>query len=146
MIIGASITGEDAGFVPPAATRSIHAVTVTTRKRYFAFVFFYFCSKVFPLCSYINWVLPSSFFPIRVCRRIHLIATNSFAKMLNKYDDTAFHFALCFLFVFFISEGWIRDNETNALFTPFCCCFRLFVQFVTLSNPYVFKSNFGLKL
>ncbi|WVZ13085.1 hypothetical protein V8G54_017615 [Vigna mungo] len=31
------ITGEDAGFVPPAATRSIHAVTVTTRKRYFAF-------------------------------------------------------------------------------------------------------------
>lgn len=35
LMSGAIITGEDAGFVLPAATRSTHAVTVITRPRYF---------------------------------------------------------------------------------------------------------------
>lgn len=34
-LVGASITGEDAGFVLPAATRSTPAAIVTTRQRYF---------------------------------------------------------------------------------------------------------------
>lgn len=81
--MGASITGEDAGFVPPAATRSTRAVTVTTRKR--------------------------------VCRKIRLIATNSFAKMLNKlFVQFVTPSSLLLKFALTVASKWENISATSA--------------------------------
>lgn len=99
---------------------------------------FIFTSNYLPFCFYLIWV--GLVFPIRACWRIPLIATSSFAKMLNKYDNHCFSFFFSNISIH-VSDELGLMSETNALFTSFCR-FRLFVQFVTLSNLYVFFFRF----
>ena len=116
LMSGAIITGEDAGFVLPAATRSTHAVTVITTLRYF----FLSPSNFLPFCFYLIWVC--LVFPIRACWRIPLIATSSFAKMLNKYHNTAFHFLF---FCYELGTMSVRLIHFLHLFAVSGCLFSL---------------------
>lgn len=84
---GASITGEDAGFVLLVAMKFTHAVIVITKQRYFFFVFvkfsFVFILKILSFWFFLIWVCVISFI-IRARWKTLLIATNSFVRMLNK--------------------------------------------------------------
>ena len=81
---------------------------------------FIFTSNYLPFCFYLIWV--GLVFPIRACWRIPLIATSSFAKMLNKYHKTAFHFLF---FCYELGTMSVRLIHFLHLFAVSGCLFSL---------------------